>query len=253
MSGTTWDGGVLWDGSVSWDGIIGAVNDGRTVYQLTANNIIKAAMRKIGALAKGQEPDTEDYTNGRMALNSLVAEYQTYGMPLWKRTELSLTLTTGQSTYVFGVGQAVNTPFPLKVYNIVLRQTGGSAQDVLVTARQDFNLLNTSSTGKPTQYTYQPLINAGELRVWPKPDQAYTLEITLQAPVYGFLADEEMNFPQEWQNALIYGLAVLLAPEFGVPLEDRRDLRKEAEFHLDVAKDFDYENAPVFLQVERRH
>lgn len=252
---------------------------GVIAYELTRDDIIKAALRKIGALAKGQNPDTEDYTNANVALNSLVAEYQTYGMPSWKRTQLNLVLTPNQNSYLFGSltstisgvywdgnvtwdggvlfdGTATTNGIsvvPLKIHNIVLRQTGGSAQEVFDVARTEFNILNSSSTGKPVQYTYQSFINSGELLIWPKPDKAYTLEITYQEQHQGFTSGiNTPDFTQEWQNALVYGLASLLAPEYGLPLQDRQYLDKRAEQHIDIAKDFDYENTSLFFQVNRR-
>jgi hypothetical protein len=252
---------------------------GEVVFELTRNQVIKAALRKIGAIAKGQEPDTEDYDNAQQALNSLVAEYQTYGMPSWKRAQLNLIVTPGLNSYIFGAlsvtsggvywdggvtwdggvlfdGAAVTSGIdvvPLKIHNIILRQTGGSAQEVFDMARKEFNLLNTTSTGKPVQYTYQPFINSGELRIWPIPDNTYTLEITYQEQHQGFTAGTDTpDFTQEWQNALVFGLASLLAPEYGVPIQDRQYLDKRAEQHLDIAKNFDFENTSMFFQVDRR-
>lgn len=223
-----------------------------TIFELDRDDIIASAMRKCGVLAKGASPDAEDLTNGMQALNALVSEFQTFGMPLWKRTQYSLALVDGTNTYTIGVGQTTNTTFPLKILSAVIRDSGGSAQEVIQLDREAFNLLNTSSEGKPVQFTYQPLINAGVVKVWPTPDTSYTMEITYTKPVDGFTsASETPDFPQEWQNALIYGLAVLLAPEYGLPLNDRSQLEKRAEKHLAIAQDFNYENASVFMQVDR--
>jgi hypothetical protein len=60
---------------------------GTTVFELSRDSIISAALRKLGVLAQGSSPTTEDLTNGMQALNTLVSEYQTLGMPLWKRTQ----------------------------------------------------------------------------------------------------------------------------------------------------------------------
>jgi len=222
-----------------------------TIFELSRDSIIAAALRKVGALAAGQTPSAEDLTNGMQALNALVSEFQTFGMPLWKRTQYTLTAVIGTNSYTIGESQTVNTPFPIKMESVVIR-TSGAAQEVLPISRTEFNLLNTTSTGKPVQYTYQPFINNGIIKFWPIPDVAYSIELTYRKPVEGFTAATETpDFPQEWQNALIYGLAELLAPEYGVPLNDRGMLRKEAERHLDIAKDFNFENTPVFFGVSR--
>jgi hypothetical protein len=228
---------------------------GTAIYQLSRDSFISAAMRKCGALAAGQSPSAEDLTNCQVGFNALVAQYQTLGMPLWKRAQYSLTMTA-TSTYTIGVGQTTNTVFPLKIESAVVRRSGGSSQEMSQLSRKDFNLLNSSSTGTPTQFTYQPMINYGVLKVWPIPDATNiadnTIELTYFAPVEGFTAAAETSdFPQEWQLPLIYGLAAIIAPEYGVPLPDQQNLQKQAKTYLDTAVDFGFDNSSFFIQPER--
>lgn len=227
-----------------------------TTYELTRNQIIEAAMRKGGRLAKGQSADSTDLTNGTIALNSLIAELQSaHSMPLWARKDYSVTLVTGQRDYTIGDGQTINTPFPLKMEKVILETiTGGSMREIFPVAYQDFRILNTETTGTPSNYTYQPKINVGVLSIWPLPDATavttYTLQLTYQRPFEGFTAaGETPDFPQEWQNVLIYGLAVSMAPEWGVPIEDRRELKKEYKEHLDNMVDM--EEASLYFQPNR--
>lgn len=229
---------------------------GSTTWQLTRNQIIEAAMRKVQALAKGQTPDSEDYTNATIALNGLIAQYQALGMQLWKRKEYDLTLVADQNSYTIGVGQSVNTVFPLKLHQVISVDTDSGAQiDVQILSVYDFNLLpqNSDATGEPVNVTYQPFINYGVLKVWPTPDATIatqkTLKLVYQSPIEDFSASTDTpDFPKEWTNALIYGLAVLIAPEFGVPLEDRRLLQKEHDSYLQTAVDFGIEDASLFFQ-----
>jgi hypothetical protein len=224
---------------------------GDSTYEITRNQIIEAAMRKCGRLAKGQSADSTDLANGMLALNSVIAEFQTLGMSLWARTDTSVTLVAGQRDYT------LTTPFPLKMQKVVLETaSGGAMRELFPTAYQDFRLLNTESTGVPVCYTYQPKINTGTLSLWPLPDSTsvstYTLQLTYQRAFEGFTtAGETPDFPQEWQNALIYNLAVSLASEFGVPLEDRKLLLQEAERHLNNALQGSAEEASFYFMVDR--
>jgi len=231
---------------------------GSTTWQLDRDGLVKAAMRKIAALAKGQTPDTEDYTNGTIALNGLVAQYQVLGMHLWKRAEYSVPLVAGQISYNIGVGQAINTPFPLKIHEAILEDSASDSQiDVEILSVYDFLLLpQNSSSGSPVNITYQPFVNRGVIRVWPTPDATAaatkTLKIVYESPVEDFVtATDNPDFPKEWHNALIYGLAVLLAPEYGVPLDDRRQLQKEHDTYLQTAVDSGVEQTSMFFQIDR--
>jgi hypothetical protein len=230
---------------------------GVTTTQLNRDSIVKAAMRKIGALAQGQTPSTEDYTNGTEALNNLVAEFQTLGMPLWSKKELNITFIVNQKAYTIGVGQTINTAFPLKVLQAwtTLISGTGSRQQLEPRSVYDYNILpsDTTTTGSPSTYEYQPFINYGVLKVWPAPDATVAglkqLTISYMAPFEDFVSSADTPyFPKEWNNALVYGLAALLAPEWGVPIQDRNMLRGEAKEHLETVLDFGMEEASMFFQ-----
>ncbi len=224
-----------------------------TTGQLTRDLIIASALRKLGVLAKGQSADSEDLANGMEALNALIAQFQTMGMPLWNQTTTNIPMVLNQETYTIGIGQAVNTTFPLKIIQAWNEPTaGGGRQPMIQIGLYDFQLLplNSGSSGTPSQFAYQPFINYGVLHIWPKPDSNAvanrTLTISYKVPAEQFTAaGETPDFPQEWNNTLIYGLCNLLAPEYGIPLNDRGMWAKEAEKHLDIALDFGLEEAPV--------
>lgn len=230
---------------------------GVTITQMSRDSIVKAAMRKIGALAQGQTPSTEDYTNGTEALNNLVAEFQTLGMPLWAKKELDIAFIANIRTYTIGVGQTINTAFPLKVLQAWTSLTSGtgSRQQLEPRSVYDYNILPSDSTtsGSPSTYEYQPFINYGVLKVWPTPDattaSTKTLTISYMAPFEDFISSADTPyFPKEWNNALIYGVAALLAPEWGMPIQDRSLLMKEADMHKETALDFGMEEASLYFQ-----
>ena len=225
---------------------------GQTIIEMDRDSICSAALRKIGAIALGQTPSATEITNATEALNNLVAEFQTLGMPLWSRKDHTVTMVAGQTSYTIGIGQASNFAFPLKILQAwTVPTAGGAIQELWPNAIDVFNRLPTSNaSGTPSQYNYQPFINYGVLRLWPQPDATTvanrTLHISYMSPFEGFEdADNTPYFPREWNNALIYGLTDLLAPEYGIPLNDRGMLKKEAKDHLETALDFGMENASL--------
>lgn len=228
----------------------------QTIYEISRDDIIKAALRKIGRLARGQTPDSNQIADAQLALNAIIAQFTTLGMALWARTDYTIPLVAGTNSYTFGVGQTINIPFPLRINSIVLRANGGGVSSMFDIAKDDFMLLSPNSTGVPVNFTYQPLINKGLLTVWPTPDAAvvstYTAVMTYTQPFQGFTSTTETPyFPQEWQNALIYALAVSLAPEYQIPLLDRQQLSKEADNHLATALSAGVEEASFYFQVDR--
>lgn len=102
--------------------------------------------------------------------------------------------------------------------------------------------------GKPVSAWYEPLTTNGSLKLWPTPDLAtdvvrFSFERNLQDFDTG--ADEP-DFPIEWGEPLVYGLAariaVTLAPE-KLPM-----IQAMAEAFLTDALGFDKENDSVYFQ-----
>ena len=152
---------------------------GTTIIEMSRDTIVAAALRKIGALALGQAASATETTNASEALNNLVFEFQTLGMPLWARKKYTIPMVAGQFQYLIGVGQANNTPFPLKVLEAwTVPTAGGSIQELWPNAIDVYNRLPTgTTTGIPSQFMYQPRINVGEFNVWPAPDAQLFLHV----------------------------------------------------------------------------
>lgn len=220
-------------------------------YQLTRNQIIESALRKLGVLAEGQTPSAQNYTDGAMALNTVISQLRAIGMPLWARTEHTFTPTTG--TYTIGTGMTLNVPFPVKLLQAFRTDSNANIPMELV-AREDFNILPTSSSGSPIKLTYQPFVNYGVVKLWPTPASTNTSTVTLvyqRSFQYFTTSSETLDFPEEWYNAIIYNLAVRLAPEWGVPLPDRQLLIQEAKAYTEDALMTGAEDSSFYVQPMR--
>ena len=228
---------------------------GISILQLSGDDIINAAYRKMVVVGLGQTASADQLVVGRQALNNLVAEFRTLGMAIWARRQYNLPLVVGQKDYVFGVGQAVNTPYPLRIYQAVLQQPPdfNINQDVNILSFTDFGLLPEDSTGTVVNMMYQPKINQGIVSVWPTPDASMAagtlLRLTYQTPFEYFIAGVDTpDFPEEWNNALIYQLALSLSDENGVSTQKQQWLEKQAEKHLSTALSAGTEEASFYIQ-----
>lgn len=233
---------------------------GSTTLTFTRNDIIKAALRKLSVLAEGQTPTAEQYTNATTALNALSAAFQVDGMQLWKKTSYSFSMTAGTSVYNIGVGQTLNTPFPLKIHQAYITDSSDTTRIPLqVISHYNYHLLPlNSSSGRPVQLMYQPFNGYGKINLWPEPDSStasnYTVHIIYQTQTEDFVnSTDDMDYPKEWANALIYGLASDLASEYSIPLNDRKDIDGKAKYYHDKALEFGTEEASFYLQPNRTY
>ena len=228
---------------------------GVSISQLTRDDIINAALRKLVVIGEGQTATSSQLTTATQALNALVAEFRSLGMSIWARKVYQLTPIAGQSSYTFGVGMAVNTPYPLRIYTADF--VTGPTPSTKITMNQlsfaDMTTLPLNSSGTPVNFSYQPKINQGVLNVWPIPDTTIPtgsyISLEYQAPFEYFIgATDTPDFPEEWGNALIYGLALTLSDEMGKSLQEKAWLEKQAGTHLATALSGGTEEASIYFQ-----
>jgi hypothetical protein len=171
-------------------------------------------------------------------------------------------LTSAQATYTLGRSGSpdVTTDRPLRIYEADRKETSTGITTSLtrLTLDEYENLPNKNQTGVPTQYFFEPTLNNSTLKLWPAPDATtasdYTVELVVQAPLEDLdSGTDDFDFPQYWLEAIIYGLAVRLAPRYGgLGIQERSMLRREAKEVLDLAISFDVEYGSIYFGYEGR-
>lgn len=223
---------------------------GTTVWTLNRDQVIKGALRKLGVLPSGGTPSTNQTTEANEALNALVKAFHADGMPVWKISNTTFTVVSGTATYTIGPASTVVAVQPLKVIEAFYTPVGGNNTPLNVYNRYDFMQLPDVATGTPVNLYYQPLRTTGVIRLWPIPDDS-TTEITVhyQAPFEDMTnATDDFDFPPYWIQALIYNLAWVMAPEYGMPPQDRQIIAGEAKFWKGEALSYGSEEGSLFLQ-----
>ena len=234
---------------------------GSVNYTVTRDDVIKRALRIVGAIGQGETPQTTAVTEAAQALNELVKEWIADGLQLWKySTTFAITMVAGTSSYNIGTGATVNQIAPVKVLDAYLRNTSTNTDTpLLLVTNQEYTLLgNKASQGRPTQLLYAPpRVPANEptgiIVLYPTPDAAtvaaYQLYMVGTYPIYDFDASSDTaDFPNFYFNALAWGLADQLAYEYGLPYAERSMITKKAETHLAKALGFDREEGSIYLQ-----
>jgi hypothetical protein len=223
---------------------------GVTSWELNRNQIITAAYRKIGIPGEDNSLSTSQINDGAEALNAVIALAVTDGMPLWKRTISVQTPSTTNQVYT--LNDAV------KIAQVYLQDSGGTRYALQNKSLYDFNGLPTSSIGVPVHWTWQPSIQGGTVSIWPLTSDTSTvatktIRVVYQKEFDGFTSSTEtLDFPAFWTLAITYKLACLLAPEHGVPLNDRTKLEQEAKGFWDKASEYGDEDGSLFIQPEYR-
>jgi hypothetical protein len=232
-----------------------------TNYTVTRDDVIKRALRIIGAIGQGETPSTDAVTEAAVALNQLVKEWNADGMQLWRQaTSSAITMVASTTSYAIGVSAAVNQQAPLKVLQAYLRNTTTNIDTPLVLlTKQEYDMLSPKSqTGRPSQLYYNPpgvvdteMVGTIYLFNTPDSDTAtnYALYVVGNYSLRDFDgATDTADFPSFYYNALVWGLADQLSYEYGVPFAQQAMITKKAEVHKDKALGFDREEGSIYLQ-----
>lgn len=220
---------------------------GNTSWELDRNGFIEAAYRKLGIPGEGNTLSSTQYADGLVALNSAITLAMLDGMPLWKRT-LS-TQTPSASSQVYTIADA------LKIAAVFLRDTSGTQYELVEKSLYDFKHLSTSSSGVPVHWTAQPTISGHTVSIWPLTSDTTTvstkyIDVIYQKKFENFTSTttDTLDFPSYWTTALVYKAAQILAPENGIPLEDRKLLSIEAKEAWMMASGFGDEDGSLYIQ-----
>lgn len=224
-----------------------------TNFSTTRNELIKGALRIAGAIQQGEEPTTTQISEAAEALNMLVKSWQPDGLQLWVTREYTLSLTASTSSYT------ISTPKLLRVIQAYNHNTSSSVDiPMRVITRDEYNRLgNKTSTGTPIQLLAIPNRTDTTVKVFPVPDSttASTQQIVMvyQKPFDDFDAStDEPEFPSEWFVALKFALAAQLAPEYGMEINERKELLAEAALYKNEAMSGTTEEGSMFFAADIR-
>jgi len=198
-------------------------------FTRTRDQIITAALRKLGAIATGGTPTANQISDGAEALNMLVKAWQNIGVRLWTVEWAYQTLASGTSKYYMDPILDIQKAF-------VRRGTNDYNVEVLDMVRY-FDIPDKTDSGMVQVLAFDPIFNSPEITVWPIPDNSTDVLHFLQVRrLQDFDATgDKPDFPARWISALTWSLASELAPEYGLPLELRQDLTGRGAAYLEMA------------------
>lgn len=114
-------------------------------------------------------------------------------------------------------------------------------------------LTDKDASGPPTQVYYRPGVGMGELFVWPTDWGANgdRLELVTRVMPDDFdAAANSPDFPIEWGNTIVWGLAAELAAENGIPRLEQQNLWTISQMKFNEMLDYDVENASVVFSMD---
>ena len=231
---------------------------GTSVFTVSRDDVINSALRLIGALGVGETPITEDYTNCSQNLNIMIKSWAKKGMPLWVTQDLSIPMVTGVYAYKLGPtatgSGSIVIPRPLKIIDgTFIRDVNGNDTTLMLISRQEYNMqANKTSPGIPNQFYYDRQEANGILYVINVPvDSTSVIHAQIQRQFFDMTAGtDNFDFPEEFFQALKWGLAAEIAAEYGVSLQMIPYYETKAEKFIEESFDYSVEEASIYFTVD---
>lgn len=190
---------------------------------MLVSSIISAAMRKIGAIASGEDYSPDEQKDGLEALQSMLRNWSTEKISMFASVDETFVLTPPTYLYTWGVGGTINTARPNQILSATIDDSSGVTHPVDVIGEGRYNQISVKATvGRPYALFPKYEFPYVQIILYPVPDTADTLNLFSMKPfteTSSFSSwDDEIQMPVTYEEPVIYNLAVRLAPEFGKTL-----------------------------------
>jgi hypothetical protein len=214
----------------------------------TVLSILNGAAQNAGIIGVGQSLDSESLADYLTRYNDLINLWQTQGLKLWTRQDLSVSLTVNVGVYNIGIGQAVNMTKPLRVCESYYLDTNGTKRPVNQISWEEWSRL--SQVNQPGQinsiFVDKQRTYLG-INTWMVPDTSEvqgTLHLVIQGQVTNAVSLlDDVDFPAEWMMGLKWGLADEVCT--GQPGSIVQRCQQRASMYREALEGWDREDTPV--------
>jgi len=189
---------------------------------MTGLELIRRAMRLIGALGVGEAPTAEETSDCLTALNQLLSSWSLDALTIYTKTNESYTNVPGLPYFTWGVGGDFDSERPDKIFRMYVTHPDGATYELSKIEKDFYDpICDKMGTGTPDRFYYSPDYPLGKVYLYPNPDMAYTIESSVFKKITKLdNASDEVIIPPGWDRALAYNLALEIAPEFGLQLSE---------------------------------
>jgi hypothetical protein len=187
---------------------------------MLVSGLLNASLRKIGALSSGETIEPTRQVEALLALQSMLRSWGAISNNIFASIKESVALVSGQSEYTWGIGGNISSSRPNQVTGAYVLDSAGVTHPVdIITEGKYRSICVKGTTSRPFALYFHAEYPLAKLYIYPVPDTVETLYLDSYKPFtetgsFG-LSTDTLVFPGYYEEAMIYNLAVRLAPEYG--------------------------------------
>jgi hypothetical protein len=177
----------------------------------TATTIVADALLVIG----NSNPTVADKDIGLRFLNNMLSSWSAEKILTHVNVRESFTLTSGTAEYTWGSGGDISTARPIALQDVFLRDSSGNDYPVEIITEDAYNDRSLKTTsGRVDRIYYATEYTLGKIFTYPTSNSSTD---ALHFSTWKALSEisaitDTVSLPNEYKEALVYNLAMRLAP-----------------------------------------
>lgn len=190
----------------------------------SVRDIIQDAMIEIGVAAPSEAVSAEDAAYGLRTLNRMVQKWNTEELMIYTINRELFPIVIGQQKYTIGIGGDINIPRPVKIQmaSVLIQTAAANPVELSLRELTDEEWRGTAvknvQSAYPTQFWLDGNYPLNGMYLWPIPTNAQAqLVLYSWGKTENFTSiNDEVSFPNGYEEALVTNLAVALSGSYGV-------------------------------------
>jgi len=185
----------------------------------TALDLITRSMKLAGVLGSNETPKTNEANDGLNSLNDMLASWSTDVTYVYSVQQQTFPLVTGQAAYTFGPGG--NFPIRPSIIDSAFIRMNNIDYPLMKIESSDYaNIAFKGKANFPQYFFYNQGFPQSTMTIWGTPSivpaDLFVNSWTRLDQFANLTTD--ITFPPGYQRAIIYNLAIELAPLYGMPI-----------------------------------
>lgn len=217
----------------------------------TATTILQGAMRKLGLLASGESATVNELTDGLECLNDMLASWSIDQISLAYSTKEEFSLVSGTSVYTIGPSADFDTAKPIEILTAFIRDANDYDHILHIKPVLEYDRIQVKNLdNRPNTLYYKYGHPTGIIYFDYEPVTVETLHLNSIKHLSSFAdTTTDLAISSELKSALVYNVALEIAPEFNAQPSGIVNIR--AHKTLALLKSLSIANliAPVVLNI----
>lgn len=189
---------------------------------MTVRELISRSLKLVNIISSGETPTASEYQDALASLNSMIGSWSLQSLFINTKAREEFSLTSGQETYTIGDTGDFNTVRPTSILNLTYKLSNIEYPVDIITQQEYAQIADKTLSGLTNKAYVSGSYPLDTISLYPIPSQTSTLVVYSIKPLIEYTSlDTVISLPQGYERALIYNLAVEVAPEYGKIANDK--------------------------------